>query len=137
MNCQRARVLLLVASEEKNVEASKKLQKLNKDGCPQTATTRAQAACPCAQINLTEPRRFPIGRLLRRRLSRRDRNAHSNFFGKSITRSYKPCLSPCPSYQNRELFRFLAAVTIYSSNHPKPEAGLHSVVCLVSFSKLE
>jgi len=33
-NCQQARVLLQIASEKKNAEASKKLQELDKGGCP-------------------------------------------------------------------------------------------------------
>jgi PilZ domain len=38
VNCQQARVLLLVASAKNNAEASKKLQELDKGGCPQTTT---------------------------------------------------------------------------------------------------
>jgi PilZ domain len=34
VNCDQARVLLLVASEKKNAEAPKKLQELDKGGCP-------------------------------------------------------------------------------------------------------
>ncbi|PYT91440.1 MAG: hypothetical protein DMG41_01740 [Acidobacteria bacterium] len=33
-NCEQARILLLVASEKNNAEASKKLQELDKGGCP-------------------------------------------------------------------------------------------------------
>ena len=38
VNCDQARMLLLVASGKKNAEASKKLQELDKGGCPQTAS---------------------------------------------------------------------------------------------------
>jgi len=34
VNCEQARILLLVASEKNNAEASKKLQGLDKGGCP-------------------------------------------------------------------------------------------------------
>jgi TPR repeat protein len=34
VNCQQARILLQIASEKKNVEASRKLQELDKGGCP-------------------------------------------------------------------------------------------------------
>jgi len=34
VNCEQARILLLVASEKSNAEASKKLQELDKGGCP-------------------------------------------------------------------------------------------------------
>jgi hypothetical protein len=34
VNCEQARILLLVASEKNNAEASKKLQELDKSGCP-------------------------------------------------------------------------------------------------------
>jgi hypothetical protein len=34
VNCEQARVLLLLASEKNNAEASKKLQELDKGGCP-------------------------------------------------------------------------------------------------------
>ena len=37
VNCDQARVLLQVASEKRNAEASKKLQELDKGGCPATA----------------------------------------------------------------------------------------------------
>jgi TPR repeat protein len=33
-NCNQARVLLLVASEKRNAEAIKRLQELDKTGCP-------------------------------------------------------------------------------------------------------
>jgi PilZ domain-containing protein len=36
VNCEQARILLLVASGKNNAEASKKLQELDKGGCPQT-----------------------------------------------------------------------------------------------------
>ena len=36
VNCEQARMLLLVAAGKKNAEASKKLQELDKGGCPQT-----------------------------------------------------------------------------------------------------
>lgn len=36
VNCEQARMLLLVASGKNNAEASKKLQELDKGGCPQT-----------------------------------------------------------------------------------------------------
>ena len=38
VNCDQARILLLVASGKKNAEASKKLQELDKGGCPQAAS---------------------------------------------------------------------------------------------------
>ena len=38
VNCQQARILLQIASEKKNAEASKKLQELDKGGCPQAAS---------------------------------------------------------------------------------------------------
>lgn len=38
VNCEQARVLLLVASGKNNAEASKKLQELDKGGCPQAAS---------------------------------------------------------------------------------------------------
>ncbi|HEX2661400.1 MAG TPA: hypothetical protein VHM93_01100 [Candidatus Acidoferrum sp.] len=34
LNCEQARVLLQLASEKNNAEASKKLQELDKGGCP-------------------------------------------------------------------------------------------------------
>ena len=37
VNCEQARVLLLVASEKRNAEAPKKLQELDKGGCAATA----------------------------------------------------------------------------------------------------
>jgi len=38
VNCEQARILLRVASEKKNAEARRKLQELDKGGCPQTAS---------------------------------------------------------------------------------------------------
>ena len=38
VNCEQARILLLVASEKNNAEAPKKLQKLDKGGCPQAGS---------------------------------------------------------------------------------------------------
>jgi TPR repeat protein len=37
VNCEQARVLLVLASEKNNAEASKKLQELDKGGCPATS----------------------------------------------------------------------------------------------------
>ena len=38
VNCEQARILLLVASEKNNAEAQKKLQELDKGGCPQAGS---------------------------------------------------------------------------------------------------
>ena len=38
VNCEQARILLLVASEKNNAEASKKLEELDQGGCPRTAS---------------------------------------------------------------------------------------------------
>ena len=46
VNCQQARVLLQVASEKNNVEAAKKLQQLNKGGCPARTSVTANKPRP-------------------------------------------------------------------------------------------
>lgn len=44
VNCDQARMLLLIAAGKKNAEASKKLEELDKGGCPQTASEPAPQA---------------------------------------------------------------------------------------------